>query len=106
MLLLEHAAEPFGGPAVDFATVCYPQSADEALRRLDAANRSWTASVRDLGIGGLTEPAGSTDSPMVGWSTAAIVLHNQRELIHHGAELALLRDLCRASADGTRWAAR
>lgn len=52
------------------------------------------------------QPAGPPDSLMAGWSTAGIVLHNQRGLIHHGAEIALLRDLCRASTRGTSWAAR
>jgi len=33
-------------------------------------------------------------------SMAALVLHVNREIIHHGAEVALLRDLYRANAGG------
>lgn len=105
VFMLEAAGQRFGGPAVDFASFTYPRSADEALRRVDAAYEIWITGVRDLGVEGLTEPAGPQDGPMAGWSTAGIVLHNQRELLHHGAEIALLRDLYRASAQGSRWAA-
>jgi hypothetical protein len=33
------------------------------------------------------------DQPYAGLSMAALVLHIHREVIHHGAEICLLRDL-------------
>lgn len=42
-------------------------------------------------LDGLTD----ADYPM-----AALVLHISREVIHHGAEICLLRDLYRATNDG------
>jgi hypothetical protein len=49
--------------------------------------------LRGVGTAGLAAPAGPPGSPFEGWTTAAIVLHTQREVIHHGAAIALLRDL-------------
>ena len=54
-------------------------------------------------MAGLDEAALARD---VGWvecwpaNMAALVLHVNREIIHHGAEVALLRDLFGASAGG------
>ena len=46
-----------------------------------------------LGEDGLARPCGRAEGPFADWPLAALVLHIHRELIHHGAELALLRDL-------------
>jgi hypothetical protein len=39
--------------------------------------------------------------PYAALPMAALVLHLNRELIHHGAEIALLRDLFRATGERT-----
>jgi hypothetical protein len=49
--------------------------------------------VEALGEDGLTNPCGTTEGPFADAPMAALVLHIHRELIHHGAEIALLRDL-------------
>lgn len=100
VFLLEAGLERFGGPPVDFASFRYPGTAGEALRRLDDAYAAWSRGVGGLGVEGLTEPAGPPDSMPADWSTAGIVLHTHRELLHHGAEVALLRDLYRAGLSG------
>jgi hypothetical protein len=41
----------------------------------------------------IAAPAGPPGSPVEGRTTVAVVLQIQREVIHHGAEIALLRDL-------------
>ena len=41
----------------------------------------------------LAEPCGPAEGPFAEYSRAELVLHINRELIHHGAEIALLRDL-------------
>ena len=90
-------ATHFGGPPADYATWHYAGSADEALAQLDAAHAAWIAGVSGLGADGLAfcvgplEAGGAfADAPM-----ASLVLHIHREAIHHGAEIALLRDLYR-----------
>ena len=69
----------------------YPAIATEALRRLDQALAVWFTGVRSMGPRGLAErcrePGFESDS------MGALVLHINREAIHHLAEIALLRDL-------------
>ncbi len=84
----------FGGPSADIATFDYAGTAKEALRQLDDAYGNWVEGVRGLGDAGLARPQGPTappefaDAPM-----ARLVLYTSVEVIHHGAEICLLRDL-------------
>jgi hypothetical protein len=88
------AASHFGGPAVDHQSYDYPGDAATALERLDASYALWTDGVRGLGRAGMLAPIGPAggalyaDEPM-----ASLVAHINREVLHHGAEIALLRDL-------------
>ena len=49
--------------------------------------------MRGLGADGLARPCGPAEGPFGDRPMAALVLHINREAIHHGAEIALLRDL-------------
>jgi DinB superfamily len=89
------ASSHFGGPAVDYESHEYPGDAATALAQLDAAHAAWTAGVRGLGEEGLRRPCGPAEGPYAEAPMAALVLHINREVIHHGAEIALLRDLYR-----------
>jgi hypothetical protein len=85
----------FGGPEVDFHTFAYAGTADQALNQLDQAYQKWNAGVRGLSDTDLAKPPagpveGADPFPMEG-----LVLHINKELIHHGAEICLLRDLYR-----------
>jgi hypothetical protein len=84
-------ASHFDGPPVDYLGYDYPGTADTALARLDAMYDAWIAGVRSLGEDGLHRACGEDGFETM--SMAALVLHIHRELIHHGAEIALLRDL-------------
>lgn len=86
----------FGGEPVDYPTADYPGNATDALTALDAGYDAWCNGVRGLGAAGLAEPAGPSEGPYADSSMAMLVLHINREVIHHGAEIALLRDLYRA----------
>ncbi|WP_052849046.1 DinB family protein [Streptomyces avicenniae] len=88
----------FGGQDIDSASFPYAGTADEALAQLDAMYERWDAGVRRLSDADLDAPpaVGPEQFPMEG-----IVLHVNRELIHHGAEICLLRDLHRWQ-DGAR----
>lgn len=88
-------AAHFGGPPLDYDTYDYPGHAADALARLDEAYAAWTAGVRGLGADGLNRPCGPAEGPYAEYPLAALVLHINREAIHHGAEIALLRDLYR-----------
>jgi len=83
----------FDGPAVDYLTFPYAASAREALEQLDEAFAAWTAGVRGWDVDALAQPCGPSEGPWADRSRAELVLHINREVIHHGAEIALLRDL-------------
>jgi len=88
-------ASHFGGPPVDYQTHEYAGTAAQALAQLDAGYATWIAGVRGLGADDLARPCGPAEGPFADLTMAALVLHINRELIHHGAEISLLRDLYR-----------
>jgi len=95
-------AAHFGGPPADWMTWHYAGTAAEALRQLDQVHAAWVAGVRGLGADGLARPCGPAEGPFAESSMAALVLHIHREVIHHGAEVSVLRDLYqwKESSDG------
>ncbi|MGP3966424.1 DinB family protein [Streptomyces sp. 6N223] len=90
------ASRHFGGPPVAHATWGYAGTAAEALAQLDEAYERWMAGVRSLDEAGLARRCGPAERLYPDAPLAALVLHINRETIHHGAEIALLRDLYRA----------
>jgi DinB superfamily len=100
-------ASHFDGPPATTATFCYAGTAEEALRQLDDAHDMWVAGVRRLGISGLGRPQGPTQPPeFANEPMAKLILFSNLEIIHHGAEICLLRDLYlrngAAASDGNR----
>ncbi len=89
-------ASHFGGPPADWDTFSYAATAAEALAQLDSVYDTWIKGVRGLGPDGLTRPCGPAEGPYADYPLAALVLHINREALHHGAEIALLRDLYQA----------
>lgn len=87
----DRAARHFGGPAMSYLDFDYAGSADVALGQLDETYADWTAGVRGLTPERLAGPCGEPGYEQ--HSYASLVLHINREAIHHGAEVALLRDL-------------
>jgi DinB superfamily len=87
----ERNARYFGGAPISDDSHQYAGTAAAALAELDEQVDRWITGVRGLDLAGLTErcrePGHEADS------MAALVLHIHREGIHHGAEVALLRDL-------------
>lgn len=92
--LAETNGTHFGGPPAHVANFDDAGTAEEALRQLDDAFDHWVEGVRGLGEEGLAQPQGPTvpsefaDAPMV-----RLILYTSVEVIHHGAEICLLRDL-------------
>ena len=56
---------------------------------------SWMGHLRGLDADALAAPCGPSEGPYAAYPFAALILHVTREVIHHGAEIALLRDLYR-----------
>ncbi|WP_326956029.1 DinB family protein [Amycolatopsis sp. NBC_01286] len=88
-------ASHFGGPAMDYDSCVYPGTAAEALAQLDELYGRWIAGVRALDAEGLARPCGPAEGPYAAEPLATLVLHINRETLHHGAEVLLLRDLYR-----------
>ncbi|WP_460741071.1 DinB family protein [Mariniluteicoccus endophyticus] len=85
-------ANHFGRPAADYTTWSWAATADEALRQLDEQYAAWVTGVAGLDAAALAEPNGEP-GPWSDLSMLDLVLHIHREVIHHGAEVSLLRDL-------------
>ena len=92
----ERNASHFGGPPIDYLTYDHPATAAAALADLDTAHHRWVTGVRGLGEDDLRRPVGEAEGPYAAYSMASLVLHIHREVIHHGSEILLLRDLYRS----------
>jgi hypothetical protein len=86
-------ASHFAGPPCDYESWDYAGTAAVALAQLDEAYARWADGVRALDEEALARPCGPAEGPWADRSMAELVLHINREVIHHGAEIALLRDL-------------
>ena len=84
-------ASHFGREPTDYQTFEYAETAEEALAQLDAEYAMWTAGVESLGESGLMRPCGPAEGPFAESPMARLVLHIHREVIHHLAEVCLLR---------------
>jgi len=88
-------ASHFGGNPIGYDSYDYPGDAATALDRLDTIYAAWITGVRTLGPEDLSRPCGPAEGPWGNEPMAALVVHINRETLHHGAEIALLRDLYR-----------
>lgn len=82
----------FGAPSFDAETFAWPGTAANALDMLDGQYVTWRDGVEGLDEGDLER---EVVQRFFTATTAALILHIHREVIHHGAEIALLRDLYR-----------
>jgi hypothetical protein len=88
-------ASHFGGPPIDYTNHQWAGDAATALAQLDDGYARWVAGVGTLDADGLATPVGPAEGPYAEFPYAALVLHINREAIHHLAEVLLLRDLYR-----------
>jgi hypothetical protein len=68
----------------------------DAARGLELLERAWQefyAGLVDVGPDGLFQLLGAGWGPYADSTILALALHAQREVVHHGAEIGLLRDL-------------
>lgn len=100
VLALRNASH-FGRAATDYESFEYAATASEALAQLDTEYAAWQAGVESLGEAGLVRPVGAAEGAYAESPYAVLVLHINRELIHHLAEVCLLRDLYAHTQKGT-----
>ena len=87
------ASRHFGDGSVDYQTTDWPLTAKAGVALLDHHHDAWLDGVRSLGPDGLARPCGPAEGPFAEYPMAALVLHINREALHHAAEIALLLDL-------------
>jgi len=88
-------ANHFGGPPTGYETFTYAATADGALAQLDTAYAAWSAGVTALDEAALERACGPAEGHYATEPISTLILHINREVIHHGAEILLLRDLHR-----------
>ena len=102
--LAQRADYHFGGGTLTMERIRWPgPTAAEGLAWVDSAYAAWTAGLAAADDSMLARhsdgPPGTLDGR---FPFADVILHVNREIIHHGAEVALLRDLYRAMRPGDR----
>lgn len=83
----------FGGPEASYQSWRYATDAATALQQLDDEYARWIAGVRGLSDAELNRPCGPAEGPWADHPLIELILHINREVIHHGAEIACIRDL-------------
>lgn len=82
----------------------FPDTAAGALAEVDKEWARFRAHVAALDDAGLARLLGPAAGPYAEDSYHALVLHALDEVIHHTAEIGVIRDLYRASEGGKAWA--
>lgn len=83
----------FGHEQVSYDTFEYASTASQALEQLEREYRRWTGGVATMTEEQLWAPCGDAEGPWADHPMAELVLHINREFIHHISEVCLLRDL-------------
>ncbi len=91
----ERASNHFGDGTFSAAAIDWPATADSAIAMVEREYRRWREGVQALGEDGLLRPCGPAEGPFSDDPLADLVLHINREFLHHAAEVAMLRDLYR-----------
>jgi DinB superfamily len=92
----------FGDGTLTTGQIDFPPRAAAVPRFIDEHYRNWRAGLTRLSPGEWAAPMGPSWGPYAEANTVDLALHVLDEVIHHGAEVGLLRDLYshRASLHG------
>ncbi|WP_030253775.1 DinB family protein [Streptomyces violens] len=90
------ASVHFGDGSLTNDSAVLPLTAEDGLLSLCEQYKMWRDGVVSLDEAELWQPMGEAEGKWGNRPMATLVLHVNREVMHHGAEIALLRDLYRA----------
>jgi hypothetical protein len=93
------AANHFGAAPIAYDTTEWKPTAASGLALLDTTYAAWTEGLRALDEDAWARAIGPLEGHFAELPMAALVLHINREAIHHLAEIALLRDLYSLRSD-------
>ena len=88
-----YSGRAFGSTGLGIEPLEWYDSADDARAGLDRAWAVFRRGFTEVGEDGLWRTLGPAFGPYADDTVAALVLHAQDEVSHHGAEISLLRDL-------------
>ena len=77
-----------------------PGTAAEAVAYLDKAYATWLAGISALDEQDMAKPLGPKGGEYADDTMAGLIVHINREVMHHGGEIGVLRDLYRAGLGG------
>ena len=83
-------------PPIEDSVVPAPHTAAESIAVLEQAHERWRAVLEVADDDVLAQPIGPIGGQYAEASRAGLLLHQLDEVVHHGAEVSLLRDLFRA----------
>ena len=89
------ASAHFGDGSVTYQSTDWPLTAEGGLRLLDDSYTAWMKGIQALDDEAIARPCGPAEGPFAEYPFAALILHLNREAIHHAAEILVLRDLYR-----------
>jgi hypothetical protein len=87
------ASRRFGDGSLTTDQIAFPATAADAPAFLDEHYRNWRAGLTGLTPAEWAAPLGPSWGPYSEANTVDLALHVLDEVIHHGAEVGLLRDL-------------
>jgi hypothetical protein len=96
----QRASNHFGDGSFDPMAVPWTGSATDAVGIVTAEYDRWRQGVSALGEEGLFRPCGPAEGFYADEPFLMLVLHINREFLHHAAEVALMRDLYRDTVAG------
>lgn len=86
----------FGGADAEGMTSPVTLTADEAMHNLTTAYERWRDALQTMSAEKIAGPTGMAEGEFFAeFPFAALMLHINREFIHHAAEVSLIRDLYR-----------
>lgn len=89
------ASSHFGDGSLGVETAKWPLTAAEGLASLRRHHSEWREGLATLDDESMRVPVGEAEGPWAEYPMSTLVLHLNREVFHHSAEIALLRDLYR-----------
>lgn len=98
----ERWVDHFGDPETDSRATPVSLSIEGGMAVLRAAYERWKGSLESMPEDRLAQPCGPAEGPYSEAPFAMLVLHINREFIHHAAECCLIRDLYRQRKSLTR----
>lgn len=90
------AANHFGD-GMDIEATLWPGTASDGIRFVEDGYKAWLEGISAMSDQDLWRPVGEAEGSYAKEPFIGLILHLNREFFHHGAEVALLRDLYRDS---------